>query len=154
MVSLRPIVSGDGPRDDPSPTMLAVRNSRLPTLSARDIVAGLMRPRAADSERRDGGRGMAMLPVADVGVGIWRPCSGLLLMPPALWAAAEAAAEMSPTSEKMSPRSAYRLEAFDSEKVGLCSGAYGCDDVGVDVLDAVGLCWLASCGCCCCRCCC
>lgn len=67
-----PIVSGDGPRDDPMP-MLAVRNSKLPTLSAREIVDGLMRPRTAASDRLDGGLGMAMLlvvPPADVGVGI------------------------------------------------------------------------------------
>lgn len=68
MVSLMPMVSGDGPLDDPIP-MLAVRNSRLPTLSARDIVDGLIRPRTAVSERRDGGRGMAIL-LPDVGVGI------------------------------------------------------------------------------------
>lgn len=63
-----PIVSGDGPRDEPKP-MLAVRNSRLFTLSARDIFDGLTRPRPVVSDRRDGGRGIAMLP-ADVGVGI------------------------------------------------------------------------------------
>ena len=63
-----PIVNGDGPLDEPYP-MLAVRNSKLPTLSARDIVDGLIRPRPAASERRDGGRGMAML-LAEVGVGI------------------------------------------------------------------------------------
>lgn len=89
-----PIVNGDGPRDDPIP-MLAVRNSRLPTLSAREMVDGLMRPRTAISERRDGGRGMAIL-LADVGVGIWRP--GCL---------ADDGADRSPTSEKISPRSAY-----------------------------------------------
>lgn len=43
MVSLIPIVNGDGPRDVPN--ILAVRNSKLPTLSALVIDAGLMRPR-------------------------------------------------------------------------------------------------------------
>lgn len=94
-----PIVSGDGPRDDPIP-MLAVRNSRLPTLSALDMVDGLTRPRTAASDRRDGGRGMAIL-FADVGVGICRLDS---------LAEAGAEADMSPTSLKMSPRSAYLIE--------------------------------------------
>lgn len=68
-MSLLPIVNGDGPRDDPIP-MLAVRNSRLPTLSALDIVDGLIRPRTvAVSDRRDGGLGIAIL-LDDVGVGI------------------------------------------------------------------------------------
>lgn len=50
--------------------MPAVRNSKLPTLSARDMVDGLTRPRpTAVSERRDGGLGIAIL-LADVGVGI------------------------------------------------------------------------------------
>lgn len=63
------MVSGDGPRDDPNP-MLAVLNSKLPTLSARDILDGLTRPRpVVVSDRRDGGRGIAML-FAEVGVGI------------------------------------------------------------------------------------
>lgn len=99
MVSLMPMVSGDGPLDDPIP-MLAVRNSRLPTLSARDIVDGLIRPRTAVSERRDGGRGMAML-LPDVGVGIWR----LLIL--LRFADGGAEALISPTSENISPRSAY-----------------------------------------------
>ena len=43
IVSLIPIVKGEGPRDDPIPA--AVRNSKLPTLSARAI-AGLTLPRA------------------------------------------------------------------------------------------------------------
>lgn len=38
-----PIVRGDGPREDPRGTP-AVRNSRLPTLSALAIGDGLMRP--------------------------------------------------------------------------------------------------------------
>ena len=38
-------MSGDGPRDDPI-GILAVRNSKLPTLSVRDIGAGLILPRA------------------------------------------------------------------------------------------------------------
>jgi hypothetical protein len=58
MVSLMPMVKGDGPRL-PRPTPAAVRNSRLPTLSARAI-AGEMRPARICSERRDGGLGMAM----------------------------------------------------------------------------------------------
>jgi hypothetical protein len=45
MVSDIPIVNGDGPRDEPMATP-AVLNSKLPTLSARDIDAGLIRPRA------------------------------------------------------------------------------------------------------------
>lgn len=67
IVSLIPIVSGDGPLD-PSPTP-AVRNSRLPTLSARAIVAGETRPARICSDRRDGGRGMA---IELFGVGICR----------------------------------------------------------------------------------
>lgn len=63
-----PIVSGEGPRDDPIPHV-AVRNSKLLMLSARFIEEGLIRPRpGAISERRDGGRGIAI--VAEVGVGI------------------------------------------------------------------------------------
>lgn len=58
MVSLMPIVNGDGPRL-PSPTP-AVLNSRLPTLSARAIVAGETRPARICSERLDGGLGMAI----------------------------------------------------------------------------------------------
>lgn len=94
-----PIVSGDGPRDEPKP-MLAVRNSRLPTLSARDILDGLTRPRPVVSERRDGGRGIAML-FADVGVGICRLFS--------LFDVAEAGADwlISPISENISPKSVY-----------------------------------------------
>lgn len=68
IVSVIPMVNGDGPRDEPKP-MLAVLNSKLPTLSARDILDGLVRPRPIASERRDGGRGMAIL-LTDVGVGI------------------------------------------------------------------------------------
>ena len=69
IVSLIPIVKGDGPRE-PSPTPTpAVLNSKLPTLSARAIVAGLILPRIC-SERREGGRGMAILLPPDVGVGI------------------------------------------------------------------------------------
>lgn len=92
IVSDIPIVNGDGPRDEPIPTILAVRNSRLPTLSAREIDIGLMRPLTAASLRLDGGRGIAMLLllVADVGVGICRP---LFLF-------------ISATSEKISPKSA------------------------------------------------
>lgn len=82
--------------------MLAVRNSRLPTLSARDIVDGLTRPFPnAASDLRDGGRGMAIL-LADVGVGIWRPMR---------LDVADAGADtvMSPISENISPRSAYLI---------------------------------------------
>lgn len=93
-----PIVRGDGPLDDPIP-MLAVRNSKLPTLSARDIVDGLTRPRTAVSDRLDGGRGIAIL-LPDVGVGICRP--DLLRV-----ADAGAEALISPTSENISPKSAY-----------------------------------------------
>lgn len=59
MVSAIPIVNGDGPLDTPTGTH-AVRNSKLPTLSAREIVAGLMWPLGGPSERRDGGRGIDM----------------------------------------------------------------------------------------------
>jgi len=56
-------VSGDGPREDPTPTP-AVRNSRLATLSARDIVAGDILPRGdGPSPRRDGGLGITIDPV-------------------------------------------------------------------------------------------
>lgn len=61
------MVRGDGPREPYA--ILWVRNSKLPTLSAREMLDGLIRPRTAVSERRDGGRGMAIL-FADVGVGI------------------------------------------------------------------------------------
>ena len=48
MVSAMPIVRGEGPLDEPTGTP-AVRNSRLPTLSALEMVdgpgAGLIRPR-------------------------------------------------------------------------------------------------------------
>lgn len=153
--------------------MLAVRNSKLPTLSAREIVVGLMRPRTLASDRRDGGRGIAML-LADVGVGI---CRLLILL---RLAEAGADALISPISEKMSPKSAYLkrrflfffffqkihgklvaikhrrwwlvqlynlniyLDVFETDRVGLCNGAYGCDvAVGVDAFDAPGLwyCW-------------
>lgn len=79
---------------------------------------------------------------------------------------AGADALISPISEKMSPRSAYLhgdsgqakkkktisthhtvkdrselvyLDVFDTESVGLCNGAYGCDAVGVDEFEAPGL---------------
>lgn len=94
IVSLMPMVNGEGPRE-PSPTP-AVLNSKLPTLSALAIVAGDTRPARICSDRREGGRGMA---IELFGVGI---CRWILLM-----LAAEAGAdEMSPTSEKISPRSA------------------------------------------------
>lgn len=100
-----PMVSGDGPRDEPN----AVRNSKLPTLSALDIdeFDGLVRPRPAVSERRDGGRGIAML-LPEVGVGICRL---------SLLTFAEGGADTlkSPISEKMSPRSAY-LQTTDIKK--------------------------------------
>lgn len=89
-----PMVKGDGPRE-PSPTP-AVRNSRLPTLSALAIVAGETRPALICSERRDGGRGMA---IELFGVGTCRWSLATL-------ADVGVADEMSPTSEKMSPRSA------------------------------------------------
>lgn len=94
IVSLMPMVSGDGPRD-PRPTP-AVLNSRLPTLSALAIAAGDTRPARICSDRLDGGRGMA---IELFGVGI---CRWSLLK-----LAAEAGVdEMSPTSENISPRSA------------------------------------------------
>ena len=79
--------------------MLAVLNSKLPTLSALDIVDGLTRPRTeAASERLDGGLGIAIL-LSDVGVGIWRLLNLVKL--------ADAGAEelISPTSENISPTS-------------------------------------------------
>lgn len=88
-----PIVSGDGPRE-PNPTP-AVLNSRLPTLSARAIVAGDIRPRIC-SDLREGGLGIAM-ELLGVGICLWS----------LLAAAADGGAdEISPTSEKISPRSA------------------------------------------------
>lgn len=101
-----PIVNGEGPLEDPIPP-IAVRNSSDPMLSARFMEfmgAGLMRPLAptAISDRRDGGRGIAILLLtAEVGVGICRPWL--------LARFAEAGAELltSPNSEKMSPKSAY-----------------------------------------------
>lgn len=92
-MSLMPIVNGEGPRE-PRPTP-AVRNSRLPTLSALAIAAGDTRPALICSDRLEGGRGMAM---ELFGVGI---CRWSLLK-----LAADGGAEMSPTSEKISPRSA------------------------------------------------
>ena len=53
------MVNGDGPRDEPTPTP-AVRNSKLATLSAREIVAGDILPLVVPSLRREGGRGMAI----------------------------------------------------------------------------------------------
>lgn len=100
-----PIVSGEGPREEPI-LPIAERNSRLPILSARFIGDGLFRPRrpcvalaTTISERRDGGRGIAIL-LADVGVGIWRLFD--------LDSVAEAGAEAltSPSSENISPKSA------------------------------------------------
>ena len=98
-----PMVSGDGPREEPMPPM-AVRNSKLFTLSARFIGDG--RPAAATaaiSERLDGGRGIAML-LADVGVGICRLLDFVSV--------AEAGADelTSPSSEKISPKSAYLID--------------------------------------------
>lgn len=83
---------------------------------------------------------MAILLPPDVGVGICRP-GGLLNV-------ADAGAEtlISPSSEKISPNSAYRLWlvllfALLLESVGLCSGAYGCTlAVGVDAFDISGDC--------------
>uniref|UniRef100_A0A182LY45 Uncharacterized protein n=1 Tax=Anopheles culicifacies TaxID=139723 RepID=A0A182LY45_9DIPT len=135
-----PIVNGDGPREDPIPT-LGLRNSKLPTLSARAICdAGLTRSRAtktnepdeniphamqsptkcvgyyflpAASDRLDGGLGIAiLLPPAEVGVGICRCVSFVRL--------ADAGAEIliSPTSENISPRSAYRLLQVKRDSTG------------------------------------
>lgn len=72
---MMPMVSGDGPREEPNP-MLAVLNSKLPMLSAREMFDGETLPRLAAeiieaSDRRDGGLGIAIL-LADVGVGICR----------------------------------------------------------------------------------
>ena len=94
IVSLMPMVSGEGPLD-PRPTP-AVLNSRLPTLSALAMAAGETRPARICSDLREGGRGMA---IELFGVGI---CRCILLKE----AADGGADEMSPTSEKISPRSA------------------------------------------------
>lgn len=99
IVSVTPIVNGDGPLDDPKP-MLAVLNSKLPTLSAREILDGLVRLRPNASERLDGGRGIAIL-LAVVGVGICR----LLNLPKFADVGAEKL--ISPISENISPKSAY-----------------------------------------------
>lgn len=62
-MSASPIVSGDGPLEDPTPTP-AVRNSKLATLSALDIVAGDILPLGeGPSPLRDGGLGMIIDPV-------------------------------------------------------------------------------------------
>lgn len=103
---MMPIVNGDGPRDEPN----AVRNSKLPTLSARDIdeFDGLTRPRPVASERRDGGRGIAIL-LAEVGVGICR----LILL-----TLADVGADTlkSPISEKMSPKSVYLRKKTNKQR--------------------------------------
>lgn len=106
IVSDIPIVNGDGPRDDPIPP-IAVRNSKLPILSARDIGEGLIRPRGAISDLRDGGRGIAIL-FAEVGVGICRLFD--------FDSVAETGADVliSPISEKMSPKSAYLNKIFNT----------------------------------------
>lgn len=63
MVSASPMVSGEGPLEEPTPTP-AVRNSKLATLSALDIVAGDILPLGeGPSPRRDGGLGMIIDPV-------------------------------------------------------------------------------------------
>lgn len=97
MVSARPIVSGDGPREDPTPTP-AVRNSRLATLSARDIVAGDILPRGdGPSPRRDGGLGITIDPVGVEDA----DCLG------------GKAGVMSPTSENKSPsKKLFFLQIF------------------------------------------
>lgn len=62
IVSAKPIVKGDGPLEEPRPA--AVRNSKLATLSARDIVAGDILPLVViASPLRDGGLGIAIDPV-------------------------------------------------------------------------------------------
>lgn len=84
---------------DLSDLELNTKTHPLILLSHPDLNLGKDLPAASD--RRDGGLGIAMLlPPADVGVGICR-CVSLVRL-------AEAGAEalMSPTSEKMSPRSA------------------------------------------------
>lgn len=59
-MSASPIVNGEGPLDEPTPTP-AVRNSKLATLSAREIVAGDILPRGdGPSPLRDGGLGIAI----------------------------------------------------------------------------------------------
>lgn len=91
------MVRGEGPLE-PKPNA-AVLNSKLPTESARAMFDGELRPARIASERRDGGLGMA------IDVGVWRES----FVDDAL---VGAAAEMSPTSEKMSLSSAYRLLAL------------------------------------------
>lgn len=60
IVSAIPIVNGDGPLDIPTETA-AVLNSRLPTLSVLDMVAGLICPLVWPS-LLDGGLGIDMYP--------------------------------------------------------------------------------------------
>lgn len=88
IVSAIPIVRGDGPRETPTGTQ-AVRNSKLPTLSVLEIVAGLILPRGdapwhvriniqhkstqdvnITSDLLEGGLGMDIYP--EVGVGVCR----------------------------------------------------------------------------------
>lgn len=92
MVSDMPIVKGEGPLDDPTSTP-AVRNSRLPTLSALEIGLGEMRPREAEtSPLREGGRGMT-IPL-EGRVGVWREAF-----------VASVGWFISPSSENKSPKS-------------------------------------------------
>lgn len=95
IVSARPMVSGDGPREDPTPTP-AVRNSKLATLSAREIVAGDIRPRVVPSPRREGGRGIAIEPVGVEDTDCFGGKAGV----------------MSPTSENRSPSAKKRNKPF------------------------------------------
>lgn len=63
IVSARPIVNGEGPLEVATPTPVA-RNSKLATLSALEIVAGDILPRLDwHSPLREGGLGIAMVPV-------------------------------------------------------------------------------------------
>lgn len=68
MVSAMPIVRGEGPLETPTGTQ-AVLNSRLLTLSAREMLLWAIRF-LEGSERREGGRGIDMYP--EVGVGVCR----------------------------------------------------------------------------------
>lgn len=80
------MVKGEGPLEDPTATP-AARNSKLATLSARDMVAGDILPRVVPSPRRDGGLGIAIEPVGVDETDCFGGKAGV----------------MSPTSEKRSP---------------------------------------------------
>lgn len=62
IVSARPMVNGDGPLDEPTP-IPAVRNSKLATLSALEMVAGETLPLGDGPSLLEGGLGIIIDPV-------------------------------------------------------------------------------------------